>query len=227
MKNIIKNHIGGNRYRLPQWWKIDTLDKSEIVDVWDFSWGGHFNTESMVEGFVNKETFTTRSGNPSYRLKEGIYLGGAGSIHFPTTGLDWNEVSVIIEVYNCSQNGTLDAIFSHYLSDAYFVLQNDFPDNQLRWTCGHPDNATTIEIDNSLTPTGVLGVSGPVVYKDGQRIAEITDTTSAVLDTNFIIGCITTDGNNETQFMKGTIKKVLIVKRRLTDDEHLQIYNQM
>jgi hypothetical protein len=62
-----------------------------------------------------------------------------------------------------------------------------------------------------------------MLYKDGEKIGEISNTASAILDTNFIVGCITVDGSNNTQFMKGTIKRVLIVKRRLTDDEHAQI----
>jgi hypothetical protein len=151
-------------------------------------------------------------------------VGGAGAIHLPTTGLDWNEVSVIIELAGCSQNGTLDAIFSHYLPNGYFVLQNDFPDGELRWTCGHPDTSSTIEIAGGLTPDGVVAVSGPSLYKDGSKIGELSGSTSAVLDTNFIIGCITTDGSSNTQFMKGTIKKVLIVNRRLTDAEQSEIY---
>jgi hypothetical protein len=107
------------------------------------------------------------------------------------------------------------------------VKQNDFPDGELRWTCGHADTSNTIEIANGLTPTGIVGVSGPSLYKDGTKIGEQTGSSSAVVDTNFIIGCITTDGNNETQFMKGTIKKVLIVNRRLTDDEQAQIYSNI
>jgi len=207
----------------PNWWKIGTLDESDIVDAWDFGWKGHADAASMPVGFVNGETFTNRAGNPSYRLGDGIYVGGAGAIHVPTTGLDWNEASVIIEVAGCSQQGTLDAIFSHYLPDAYFVVQNDFPDGELRWTCGHPDSASTIEIANALTPDGVIGVSGPNLYREGEKVGEVPDTTSAPLDTNFIIGCITTDGSNETQFMKGTIKRVLIVKRRLTEAEQAKI----
>ena len=223
MLNFGFNLGSGTTRTLPSWWQIDTLSANDIVDVWDFGWSGH-TTNTMPIGFEHQVTFTNRTGNPSYRLNDGIYVGGAGAIHIPTTGLDWNEVSVIIELSNCIQEGTLDAIFSHYLPSGYFVLQNDFPDGELRWTCGHPDTSSTIEIANSLTPTGIVGVSGPNVYKNGAKIGEIAGTTSAIVDTNFIIGCITTDGNNNTQFMRGTIRKVLIVKRRLTDAEHSEIY---
>jgi len=211
----------------PNWWVIDSLDPSDIVDAWDFETNYHTDTASMPVGFINNTTFTNRAGNPSYRLHDGIYVGGAGAIHTATTGLDWNEVSVIIELAGCIQNGTLDAIFSHYLPTAYFTLQNDFVNSRLRWTCGHPDTASTIEIANALTPDGVVGVSGASLYKDGNKIGEIVGSTSAILDTNFIIGCITTDGTNNTQFMRGTIKRVLIVKRRLTDTEQLEIYNNI
>jgi hypothetical protein len=211
--------------RLPSWWEIPSLDVADIVDAWDFGWNGHEDTSSMPIGFVNGNTFVNRTGKPSYRLGDGIYVGGAGAIHVPTTGLDWNEASVVIEVAGCSQNGTLDAIFSHYLPEAYYVVQNDFPDNELRWTCGHPDTSTTIEIAGALTPDGVVAVSGPKLYRNGNKVGELTGSTSAILDTNFIIGCITTNGDNSTQFMKGTIKKVLIVKRRLTDEEQADIYS--
>ena len=211
----------------PSWWEIDTLDTADIVDAWDFGTSYHNDTASMPIGFINGMTFTNRAGNPSYRLHDGIYVGGAGAIHVATTGLDWNEVSVIIELAGATQNGTLDAIFSHYLPTAYYTLQNDFVNSQLRWTCGHPDTALTIEIANALTPTGVIGTSGPVLYKDGSNIGSITGTTSAPLDTNFIVGCITTDGTNNTQFMRGTIKKVLLVRRRLTDSEQAQIYSNI
>jgi hypothetical protein len=221
--------LGGvvNPIEPPKWWEIPTLDVSDIVDAWDFETNYHTDTSTMPVGFINGMTFTNRTGNPSYRLHDGIYVGGSGAIHVPTTGLDWNEVSVIIELAGCIQNGTLDAIFSHYLPEAYYVLQNDFPDGELRWTCGHPDTSTTIEIAGALTPDGVVAVSGPALYKDGNKVGELTGSTSAILDTNFIVGCITTDGSNNTQFMKGTIKRVLIVKRRLTDNEQLEIYNNI
>jgi len=211
----------------PNWWEIGTLDPANIIDAWDFGWHGHSDTASMPVGFINGVTFANRTGNPSYRLGDGIYVGGAGAIHTATTGLDWNEVSVIIELADCIQNGTLDAIFSHYLPTGYFTLQNDFPNSRLRWTCGDPATSTTIEIDGALTPTGIIGVSGPSLYKDGTNIGNITGTSGAIVDTNFIIGCITTDGSNNTQFMRGTIKKVLIVDRRLTDDEQAQIYSNI
>ena len=213
----------GGKLNSPSWWKISTLSTVDIIDAWDFGWIGHTDTVDMPVGFEHGNTFVNRVGNPSYRLGDGIYVGGAGAIDVPTTGLDWNEVSVIMEVSGCTQNGTLDAIFSHYLPDGYFVLQNDFPDGELRWTCGHPDTSSTIEIAGALTPTGIVGVSGPILYKDGIKIGEVPGTTSAPVDTDFIIGCITTDGINNTQFMRGTIKKVLIVRRRLTDAEHEEI----
>jgi hypothetical protein len=208
------------RVNRPDWYKISTLSRNDIVDVWDFGWGGHYSTEDMPVGLEHGLTFTDRTGHPLYRRGHGIYLGGMGAIELATEGLDWNEVSVIIELAGCTQNDKLDTIFSYCLADTYSALQNDFPNEELKWTCGYPN----VEVAGGLTTDGVVAVSGSAVYKDGKKVGELSGLTSSVFDTDFIIGCLTTDGFDETQFMKGTIKKVLIVKRRLTDAEHAEIH---
>ena len=97
---------------------------------------------------------------------------------------------------------------------------------RIRWSAGHND-AGTIEFDNEVESAGVYGASGPAFYKNGSFLGELADTLSAFEERKFVIGALGLGGDNTTQFSKVRIKKLLLVNRKLTDDEHLQIYDNI
>jgi hypothetical protein len=74
---------------------------------------------------------------------------------------------------------------------------------------------------------GVIGVSGVHLYTNGTLVGSVPESGEATQDINFVLGAIQTDNQANIQYMKGTIKKILIVKRRLTDAEQTEIYANM
>jgi hypothetical protein len=211
----------------PSWWEIDTLDPADILDAWDFGWKRHRDPDGQKTGFINNRVWRTRSGNPSQRLGDGVYFGGGGSWDLPKYNLDWNEVSVIIEFHTIYENNTsLDAFFSHYRTDgSQFTLQNDWSNDKMRWSCGQP-GSDTVEVDGTMTG-GIVGVSGVHLYKRGELVGSVPESGEAFQELNFVLGAIQTDNNPNTQYMRGTIRKILIVKRRLTDEEQMRIFTKI
>jgi hypothetical protein len=211
---------------LPDWWKIDTLDQSDILDAWDFGWKDHKDNASQKTGFEFKRVWRTRSGNPAQRLGDGVYFGGGGSWDLASFELDWNEVSVIIEFHSLVNNNNLDAFFSHYRNDgSQFTLQNEWNTNLLRWSCG-PSGSATLEVPGTMTD-GVIGVSGVYLYKNGELVGNVPEVGEARQAINFILGAIQTDNQANYQYMRGTIRKILIVKRRLTNQEQMKIFTRI
>jgi hypothetical protein len=207
----------------PNWWKIDTLNPDDILDAWDFGWSGHKDPDAQKIGFEHNRVWRVRSGNPSQRLGDGVYFGGGGSWDLASFNLDWSNVSVIIEFHTLTNNNNLDALFSHYRNDgSQFTLQNEWNTDLIRWSCG-ASGSDTLEVSGAMTD-GVIGVSGVHLYKNGTLVGSVPESGEAMQDINFVLGAIQTDNNDNYQYMKGTIKKILIVKRRLTDAEQAEIY---
>jgi hypothetical protein len=151
-----------------------------------------------------------------------VYFGGGGSWHLPSMELDWSNVSVIIEFHTLANNNNLDALFSHYNSSAsQFTLQNQWDTDVVRWSCGQP-GSDTIEVSGAMTD-GIIGVSGVNLYKEGSLVGSVPESGEAVQDIQFVLGAIQTDNHPNTQYMRGTVKRIILVKRRLTDKEQAQI----
>jgi hypothetical protein len=143
----------------PDWYKIDTLSDDDIVDVWDFAWDGHPSVSCQRTGFVNNMQWQWRKGSIGNNLGDGIYFNGSSALKLPTTGLDWSEVSVVIQLKGMTHVHTLDAVFSHFHSDpgSHYVYQNDFPDDDMRWTAGTHESGT-VEVAG-VVRDGVIGTS--------------------------------------------------------------------
>ena len=210
----------------PSWWKINSLDPSDILGVWDFAWNG-INTrdEALTPLEGTMQSFVLEEGDPGWSKDTGINFGGSGVIKSELPEVTVNELSTIIQFSDSVQNGTLDAFFSHFLDSSHYTLQNKHSENMVRWSCGDGDSLTT-EISGRMLTEGVYGVSGPSLYANGLKIAVVPDSTlvtSTGLD--FRLGAIWV-GNN-TQYIKAKIQKILIVKRILTDEEQRLIYERM
>ena len=219
---------GGETYYVPpSWWKISSLDESDILGAWDFGWKGHSDRgEALVPFAGTMAPFAVEDGNPGWALVEGITFGGSGNIKSLLPEVEVHNLSVIMQFSDATQNGTLDAFFSHFLADSHYTLQNKFSDGTVRCSCGDADSPT-LEVPNVLVSEGVYGVSGPALYVDGSNVGIQPDegtVTSSGLD--FRLGCIYADAGN-TQFIKAKVQKLLIVKRRLTDSEQRDIYEKM
>ena len=225
-ERIIKNK---KHWRLPDWWKIESLDVNDIIDAWDFGYEGHRTSKEVRTGMQYGIEFTVRAGSPLERIGEGVYFNGSSSMNIyahTLAEIDWNEVSVIIEFYDIVQNNpTLDAFFSHYTDTCHYTLQNGWDIDKLRWSSGGTDSST-IEVGNAMYE-GVIGVSGGNIYANGVKIGEVLDSTSAEENGDFVLGCIRTEGQRNIQFIRGIVKKILITKRKLTDTEQWEIYSKI
>ena len=215
---------------MPTWWKIATLDSSDILGAWDFAsqiHGSESDALTTLDGTM--ENFTTDSGSPTWNgVDEGMNFGGAGSIgSMLPDGLDMRELSCIIEFHKVTQNNsTLDALFSHYYdtTNGRYVLQNAWNINKLRWTCGN-ETSVTIE-EGSLTREGVVATCGRELYLEGTLLGTVPDSgATSTSNQKFRLGCINV-GNN-TQYSKMKVKKLLLVKRVLTEAEVVEITNNI
>ncbi len=212
----------------PHWWYTPTLDESDIIGAWDFGWAEHLDEELARTDFINGLVFTTRAGSPTIRHNDGYIFGGGGAAHVQLGELDWSEVSFVMEFQNWLENGTLDAAFSHFNDDARVVLQQDLNAGQLkvRWSCGD-GTATTYEFNETRT-NGVYGGSGTKLYRDGTLLGEVPATGPAIATQKFVLGALEVENNgSQTQFSKIWVSRLLLVKRKLTDNEQADIYLNM
>jgi hypothetical protein len=92
----------------------------------------------------------------------------------------------------------------------------------MRWSCGQ-SGSDTLEVDGTMTG-GIVGVSGVHLYKRGVLAGSVPESGEATQEINFVLGAIQTDNNDNYQYMRGTIRKILIVKRRLSDEEQAEIF---
>ena len=222
---------GEGRVALPSWYKIASLDPSDILGVWDMSWAGHQNsTEALRNMDGTMPDMSIDSGSPSWLgPTEGFSFGGSGSIlsSLPD-GLDMRDLTALMEFHDVEQNNSsLDAFYSHYLdnSNGHYTLQNDWPDNEIRWSCGDSSSGT-IDVGSSTVLEGIICTAGRNLYYNNVLLGTMDDsgvTSSTSLD--FRVGCIWSSGNR-TQYAKFKLKKLLLVRRVLTESEvHEITYN--
>jgi hypothetical protein len=122
------------------------------------------------------------------------------------------------------QNHTLDALYSHFLADSKFVLQQDLDDNptKVRWTC-HTDGITVETLGNTIS-TGSYSSGGTDLYQNGYRILFTDDAPSHFHTGDFMLGCIVLDSGGFTQYAKLTVERIMITKRKLTDEEQVKLH---
>ena len=110
--------IDTSQIPMPDWYKIASLDPSDILGVWDATWLGIGSTSDFL---VNLDgtmpNMTIDSGSPSWNgHRAGFVFGGSGSIksRLPD-GLDMRNLTVVMEFHEAVQNNSsLDAFYSHY-----------------------------------------------------------------------------------------------------------------
>ncbi len=212
---------------VPDWWMIDSLDDSDILGAWDFAWNGNKSRdEALVPLDGSLGDFTIDTGNPGWAQGTGITFGGSGNIKVSLPEVEVHNMSVIMQFSDATQNGTLDAFFSHYIAASHYTLQNKFSDGTVRWSCGDGDSPT-LEVPGEMITEGVYGVSGPRLHIDGHLAGVQPDEGTAISSgLDFRLGCIYA-GSGNTQYVKAKVQKLLIVKRRLTDAEQNCIYSRI
>ena len=228
----VMTHNNGTSWQLgeyvppePLWWDIPTLPRRDIVDVWTF------DADNGVElvGEVNGLTWQIIEGGPSIHPGQGFNFGGAGlaAVTLPA-GLSTPELSFVMQYDNGVRNGTLDAFLSWYDTETdniIYTLQNNFDSNLVRWSCGGAD-ATTIEMSRTGLETGIYGASGERFYFDGEfKNAGDPGTGGAIPEgKDFYLGAIRLGDGRTKQYVKARIKKLIIVRRKLTDEEQWELY---
>ena len=216
---------------MPDWYKIASLDPSNILGVWDATWLGIGSTSDFLVNLDGSmPNMEIDAGSPSWNgHSAGFVFGGSGAIksRLPD-GIDMRNLSVVMEFHEVQQkNAALDAFYSHYLTgtNGHYTLQSGWNVNKLRWSCGS-ENAETIE-EGSVVTEGVVATTGMDLYLDGTLLGSVPDngeaTTSSSLD--FRLGCIWV--GSRTQYSKFKLKKLLIVDRVLTGAEVQEITNNI
>ncbi len=215
---------------MPDWWRIGSLDSADILGVWDFASQIHNSQSDALTTLAgDMPNMLIDSGSPTWNgVDVGMNFGGSGSISSVLPdGLDMRDISCIIEFHSVTQNNaSLDALYSHYYSDGngHYTLQNAWNINQLRWSCGN-DGSGTIE-EGSLMTEGVICTAGRALYANGSLLGTVPDSdVTSSSGIKFTIGCI--KAPNNTQYSKMKVKKLLLVKRVLTEAEQLEIYNNI
>jgi hypothetical protein len=211
---------------MPDWYKIASLDSSDILGVWDATWEGIISTSNFLKNLDGSmPDMEIDSGSPSWNgHDEGFVFGGSGSIksRLPD-GIDMRDLTVVMEFHDVTQkNASLDALYSHYLDDdnGHYTLQNAWNEDKIRWSCGDAGSSTVEPAGRRLE--GVIATSGRFLYHDGVLLGEVPDggpTSSTGID--FRVGCLWV--GSRTQYAKFKLKKLLLVKRQLTESEVLEI----
>ncbi len=215
---------------MPDWWKIASLDEADILGAWDFGSQIHGSQSDALTTLAgNMPNFTIDSGSPTWNgVDVGMNFGGSGSIvSLLPDGLDMRDISCIIEFHSVTQNNaSLDALYSHYINDTngHYTLQNGWNVNKLRWSVGN-DTSGTIEEGNVMTE-GIICTAGRDLYANGSLLGSVPDSdVTSSSNIEFTLGCIKASDN--TQYSKMKVKKLLLVKRVLTEAEQLEIYNNI
>ena len=216
---------------MPDWYKIASLDPSNILGVWDATWLGIGSTSDFLVNLDGSmPNMEIDAGSPSWNgHSAGFVFGGSGAIksRLPD-GIDMRDLSVIMEFHGVQQNNAaLDAFYSHYLTgtNGHYTLQSGWNVDKIRWSAGS-ENAGTIE-EGSVATEGVVATCGLSLYLDGLFLGSVDDngeaTASSALD--FRLGCIWV--GSRTQYSKFKLKKLLIVDRVLTGAEVQEITNNI
>jgi len=203
------------------WWRIPSLAEADIIDVWTFDAD---NGEELI-GEVNGLTWEITQGTPTINPGEGFNFGGSsGARIMLPNDINTAEMSFVMQFDNASQNGTIDAFFSHYLPNSTYTLQNDFRTNLVRWSAGEGE-APTFEttIDAQGMTENVYGGSGSTLYIAGQKIGGVDGGWSIINGHDFNLGRIQVE-TGFTQNVKARIKKFILTKRLLTPGEQWELY---
>jgi len=211
---------------MPDWYKIASLDPADILGVWDATWLGIGSTSDFLVNLDGSmPNMVIDSGSPSWNGHNvGFVFGGSGSIksRLPD-GIDMRDLTVVMEFHDVTrENASLDALYSHYLDDdnGHYTLQNAWNEDKIRWSCGDTGSGTVEPAGRRLE--GVIVTSGRFLYHDGVLLGEVPDsgpTSSTSID--FRLGCIWV--GSRTQYSKFKLKKLLLVKRQLTESEVQEI----
>ena len=216
--------IGGFIAPAP-WWKLDSLDPADIIDAWTFD----ADNGNELIGEVNGTTWQIAVGSPSIQPGQGFYFGGSGmaKCQLPD-GLNTKDLSFVMQYDNSSRNGTLDAFLSWFDTETDYIiytLQNSWDNQLVRWSAGG-GNATTVEIPRSVLDSGIYGASGEHFYYDGTYKDSTVPGDGGDIPSGktFWLGALKLGNGNNTQFVKARIKKFMLVRRKLTDEEQWELY---
>jgi len=204
-----------------KWWEINSLEEADIVDAWSFDYFG----DELI-GRVNGMAWTTIAGTPTIQPWGGLVFNGDGAMEIDLpSGLDANQMSVIIEFTDAVKNSSLDGFFSQYDDPTrIYTLQHNFDSGIVRWAAGGT-GVSTIEVPRADLSNGVYGVSGPKPYINGEYKNTCSEVAGPIADgSKFMLGAISVSAGAPEQFIKATIKKIILVKRRLTEYEQHELY---
>ena len=212
----------------PDWWEIDSLDEADILGAWDMVWPIHRNQDDAMGNLAGSmPDFRIDSGSPTWQGSEkGLHFGGAGSVisDLPD-GIDARDLTVIIEIHDVRQKGTLDALYSHYIDSQRYCFQNGWNGNKLRWSAG--DNTCTTIEEASVVTEGVIATSGRDLYLDGTLLGSVPDSgPTSTSNFGFRVGCVWVS-SGRTQYSIFKLKRLLIVNRQLTEAEIQEITQRM